>query len=64
MFISIAFISCGQEKKEEPPKDKSEIRDEKQKQLDTLNNNEATNLKNKYAAITEHDNTIKFTYQL
>jgi len=64
LFTSIAFISCGQEKKEEPPKDKSEIRYEKRKQLDTLNQNEAISLTNKYAAITGNDSTLKFTYQL
>ena len=65
LFIvtSFIFVSCGQEKKE-PVKEKGEIRYDKQKQLDTLNENEATNLSKQLDAITGIDSTIKFTYQI
>lgn len=63
MFINVAFLSCGQEKKE-PPKEKWEVRYDKQKQLDTLNKNEASNLALRLNAISGKDSTLKFTYQL
>lgn len=63
IVISVILLSCGDEKKE-PPKEKSEIRYDKQKQLDTLNNNEVINLSKQLDAITGKDSTIKFTYQI
>jgi len=62
-LISLVFLSCGQEK-EEPPKEKWEVRYDKQKQLDTLNKNEAANLSAKLNAISGKDNSLKFTYQV
>lgn len=63
IFISVALLSCGQEKKE-PPKEKWEVRYDKQKQLDTLNKTEANNLTLKLNAISGKDSSLKFTYQL
>lgn len=62
-LISLAFLSCGQEKKE-PPKEKWEVKYDKQKQLDTLNKNEAASLTTKLNAIQSKDNDLKFTYQI
>ncbi len=61
--ISLIAVSCGQEKKE-PPKEKSEVRYDKQKQLDTLNKNEAANLIGKLNAIQSKDNDLKFTFKI
>lgn len=55
--------SCGQEKKESS-KEKWQVRYDKQKQLDTLNKNEAANLTAKLNAIESKDNDLKFTYQV
>ena len=62
-LISLVFLSCGQENKE-PPKEKWEVKYDKQKQLDTLNKNEAANLTAKLNAIQSKDNDLKFTYQI
>lgn len=62
-IITLTIASCGQEKKE-TPKEKSEIRYDKQKELDTLNKNEAVNLTAKLNAIQSKDNDLKFTYQI
>lgn len=63
--ISLMVASCGQEKKE-PTKQKSEVQVQydRQKQLDTLNKNEAANLVAKLNAIQSKDNGLKFTYQI
>lgn len=62
-LISLVFLSCGQEKKE-PPKEKWRVKYDKQKQLDTLNENEAANIATKLNAIQSKDNDLKFTYQI
>jgi hypothetical protein len=61
--FSLMVASCGQEKKE-PTMEKSEVRYDRQKQLDTLNKNEAANLAAKSNAIQSKDNDLKFTYQI
>ena len=62
-ITTLTIASCAQETKE-PLKDKSEIRYEKKKQLDTLNNSEAANLTSKLNAIQSEHNNLKFTYQI
>lgn len=62
--ITILFIaSCGQEKKE-APKDKWEVRYNKQKQLDTLNLTVAEKLAKSSNANIGWDTTENFTYSL
>ena len=63
ILLILTIASCGESKKE-PEKSKYEIRWEKQEKLDTLNQNEAVNLSNKFNALTNTDSTIKFTYQI
>lgn len=62
-LTAIFFISCNNAEKE-PPKNEYEIRSEKQDKLDTLNQNEATDLSKRFSAITGEDSAIKFTYQI
>ena len=62
-LISLVLLSCGHEKKE-PPKEKWRVKYDKQKQLDTLNENEAANIATKLNAIQSKDNDLKFTYQI
>lgn len=63
-LVAVVLLSCGQEKKEPPKKEEWEVRYDKQKQLDTLNRDEAANLTTRHNAIPSKDNSLKFTYQI
>lgn len=63
VITTLIIASCGQEKKE-PPKDKWEVRYDKQKQLDTLNLTDAEKLAKSSNAIIGWDTTEQFTYSL
>ncbi len=64
LFCCITFLSCGQEKKEPPPKEKWQEYYEIEEKLDSLNEKEAYNLTLKFNAISNNDSSLKFTYQL
>lgn len=59
----VSIASCGQEKKE-PPKDKWEVRYDKQKQLDTLNLTDAEKFAKSSNANIGWDTIETFTYSL
>lgn len=63
LITTLCIASCGQEKKEEP-KDKWEVRYNKQKQLDTLNLTDAEKLAKSSNANIGWDTTETFTYSL
>lgn len=63
ILISLFIISCGQEKKE-TPKDKWEVRYDKQKQLDTLNLSEAEKISKSSNALMGWDTAEHFTYSI
>lgn len=63
LLTLFVIISCDESKKE-PEKNQSEIRQEKQDKLDTLNLNEANKLSISSHAIIGWDTTKHFTYSL
>lgn len=62
-MLILLTTSCSESKKESA-KSKYEIRLEKQKALDSLNQLESSNLVSRFNALTNPDNSVKFTYQL
>lgn len=62
IFIS-AIASCGESQKE-TEKDKYQIRQEKQNDLDTLNTNEAKRVSKTFNAVSNWDTTNYYTYSL
>lgn len=62
-ILIFIMVSCG-EAKTEPEKGENEIYWEKQKKLDTLNQDATINLSKKFNGLANDDSTIDYTYQI